>query len=315
MKESKIPGTSAIDLVKIPESLETVPQKYQDDSLMGFDQQIETLKAAAEAVKPETEEERRKRERQEKSKKIVSAVMDGTSALANLFFTTQYAPNSYNPQHSALTKTNDRIEALKAERKANEDRYNNFMLKLGDVQNAKAKTLREMQAQQEAQKLAREKDLRDAEVHAWQAALQPDKEREQKGKADKAVYEAGSSYLELGNKPKELELKNATEIARANSYNASAANSYASANEHNRKYQKEFYGTDRNGKVLLFSDEKAAIDFERMEGTYEPSKWGHDAINETTVKDSSSGKTTTSKTTYPTKKGPGYGDKSKGAGY
>lgn len=153
---------------------------------MGYDQQIAALQEAANRVKPETEEERKKRERREKSAKIVSAVSDGLQALSNLFFTTRGAPNMYDHKEaSQLTPLQEKLEKLKAERQANADKYLQYSLKIGDAQNERAKTLREMEAQQERAKLAREKAQREQEEHGWLAALQPDKQREQAGKATK----------------------------------------------------------------------------------------------------------------------------------
>lgn len=108
----------------------TPEQEEEQDAVMGYDKQIAALKAAAAAVNQETPEQKKKRERMEKSKKVIAATVDGLSALSNLFFTTQYAPNAYNPQSSQLGKVNERIEALKAERQADADRYNNYMLRL-----------------------------------------------------------------------------------------------------------------------------------------------------------------------------------------
>ena len=193
-----------------------------DDELVGYDKQIATLEAAAAQLAPETEEQRKKRERQERSKKIIAAMTDGAMALSNLYFTTQYAPNSYQPQHSQLGKVNEHIEAMKAERRADGDRYNNYILRLGDLQNAKARTLREMQAQHEAQKLAREKAAREAEAHGWQAALQPDKQREQAGKANKAEQEALSAQYAAEYAPARQEAELATERERAGAQQASA---------------------------------------------------------------------------------------------
>lgn len=125
---------------------------------MGYDQQIAALQEAANRVKPETEEERKKRERREKSAKIVSAVSDGLQALSNLFFTTRGAPNMYDHKEaSQLTPLQEKLEKLKAERQANADKYLQYSLKIGDAQNERAKTLREMEAEQEKQKLARER--------------------------------------------------------------------------------------------------------------------------------------------------------------
>lgn len=47
--------------------------------------------------KPETAEERAKREKREKSEAAIAAVGDTISALSNLYFTSQYAPNAYDP--------------------------------------------------------------------------------------------------------------------------------------------------------------------------------------------------------------------------
>ena len=274
----------------------------EDEALIGYDQQIAALREAADAVDRETPEQRAKRERQEKSKKIIAATADGLSALSNLFFTSQYAPNAYNPQSSQLNKVNSRIEALKAERKADADRYNNLMLRLGDAQNARAKALRDIRAQHEAQKLARKKAEQEAEEHGWKALLQPDIQREQKGKADRAGQLAIAAEAEAQYAPQMQEAKLQTEKARAGAQRASAANSYASAGAHNRSNQKEFYGTARDGKEYSFATEKGAIDFEHRQGTYDPAKWGHDVVEQTTVtgrESSKQGKTTQKTKIYP----------------
>ncbi len=258
----------------------TTSPMSEQEAVMGYDEQIAALKAAAAAVNQETPEQKKKRERMEKSKKVIAATVDGLSALSNLFFTTQYAPNAYNPQSSHLGKVNERIEALKAERQADADRYNNYMLRLGDAQNAKAKTIRDMRAQHEAQKLAREKAERDAEAHSWQALLQPDKQREQKGKADKAEQDAIAAQYEAENKPQELQLKNATESARAGSYRASAANSMASARAHDRSEAKEYTAWDENGNPHSFRTKEAADRFAKQHGT-----WQEEDITSSTTTD------------------------------
>lgn len=200
------------------------------EELMGYDKQIEALKNAAAAVRQETPEEKKKRERREKSSKVIGAVSDGLSALANLFFTTQYAPSSYNHKNSQLGKVNESIEKAKADRQADTDRYNAFMLRLGDAQNAKARTLREMQAQQEAMKIARE---------MAQAKLDTEK-------AHKGSYEA-------------------TAVASL----ASAANSYASARAHDRNNPNEFSAWDEQGNEHKFRTKEAADQFAKQHGTWQ----------------------------------------------
>ncbi|MBD5236327.1 MAG: hypothetical protein HDS62_02115 [Bacteroidales bacterium] len=303
-------------------------EQERADAVAGTDRQIKTIQdwMQSEQNRPETEEQRKKRERREKSKKIIAAVSDGISALSNLFFTTRYAPNMYNHERgSQLNATNERMERLKAEREKKRDEYLNFSLKLGDLENNRARTLRELEAQQEARKMAREKAQRDTERHKWQEALQPDIQREQAGKANRAEQQAIAAQAEAQYAPQMQEAKLNTEKARAGAQQASAAasrasaaNSYASARSHDRSNRKEFYGTGKNGKEYSFATEKAAIDFEYRQGTYNPSKWGHDVIEETTVtgrETSARGKKSTKKKVYPQKKqsptaGGGGGKKS-----
>lgn len=245
------------------------------DAVMGYDQQIAALQEAANRVKPETEEERKKRERREKSAKIVSAVSDGLQALSNLFFTTRGAPNMYDHKEaSQLTPLQEKLEKLKAERQANADKYLQYSLKIGDAQNERAKTLREMEAEQEKQKLAREKAQREQEEHGWLAALQPDKLREQAGKATKAEQEAITAKAEADNAPDLYKAKVDTEKAHKGAYVASArasiaaeANSYASANEHNTNARGRFQWWDENGNMHYAKTEDEAITKARQHGT------------------------------------------------
>ena len=271
---------------------------------MGYDQQISALQEAANRVKPETEEERKKRERREKSAKIVSAVSDGLQALSNLFFTTRGAPNMYDHKEaSQLTPLQEKLEKLKAERQANADKYLQYSLKIGDAQNERAKTLREMEAQQERAKLAREKAQREQEEHGWLAALQPDKQREQAGKATKAEQEAVTAKAEADNAPDLYKAKVDTEKARGEAQRASAASSraaatdhYASARAHDRSNNNEFSAWDENGREYKFRTASAAEAFAKQHGTFEET----DVTSTSTTDSETNGKSTT---TYKKKSG------------
>lgn len=271
---------------------------------MGYDQQIAALQEAANRVKPETEEERKKRERREKSAKIVSAVSDGLQALSNLFFTTRGAPNMYDHKEaSQLTPLQEKLEKLKAERQANADKYLQYSLKIGDAQNERAKTLREMEAEQEKQKLAREKAQREQEEHGWLAALQPDKQREQAGKATKAEQEAVTAKAEADNAPDLYKAKVDTEKARGDAQRASAASSraaatdhYASARAHDRSNNDEFSAWDENGREHKFRTAAAAEAFAKQHGTFEET----DVTSTSTTDSETNGKSTT---TYKKKSG------------
>lgn len=246
-------------------------QQQRVDATAGTDRQIKTIQdwMDSEENRPETPEQRKKRERREKSKRIIAAVSDGISALSNLFFTTQYAPNMYNHEKGSMTTAvGKRLDQLKAERERKRDQYLNFSLKLGDLENQRAATLRELEAQQERQKLAREKAQREAEAHVWAAALQPDKQREQAGKANKAEQEAIAAQAEAEAAPEMQRAKLATERARKGSLDASAANSRASAAAHNRSNVSEFSAWDEHGKEHKFRTKEAADAYAKQHGTW-----------------------------------------------
>lgn len=274
------------------------------DAVMGYDQQIAALQEAANKTKPETEEERKKRERREKSKKIIAAVGDGLMALSNLYFTTRGAPNMYDHKTmSQQTSLQAQLDKLKAEREANADKYLQYSLKIGDLQNDRAKTLREMEAEQERRKLAREKAQREQEEHGWLAALQPDKQREQAGKASKAEQEAVTAKAEADNAPDLYKAKVDTEKARgeaqrasATASRASATDHYASARAHDRSNNNEFSAWDENGREHKFHSAAAAEAFARQHGTFEET----DVTSTSTTDSDTNGKSTT---TYKTKSG------------
>lgn len=256
-------------------------QQQRVDATAGTDRQIKTIQdwMDAEGNRPETEEERKKRERREKSKRIIAAVSDGISALSNLYFTSQYAPDMYNHEKGSMTNAVDaRLERLKAEREKNADKYLQFSLKLGDLENERAKTLRELEAQQERQKLAREKAQREAEAHGWEAVLQPDKRREQAGKANRAEQEAITAKAEAEAAPELQQAKIATEKARKGSLDASAANYRASAAAHGRSNVSEFSAWDEHGKERTFRTKEAAESFAKQHGT-----WKEEDVKETTT--------------------------------
>lgn len=248
-------------------------QQQRVDATAGTDRQIKTIQdwMDAEENRPETPEERKKRERREKSKRIIAAVSDGISALSNLFFTSQYAPNMYNHEKGSMTTAvGKRLDQLKAERERKRDQYLNFSLKLGDLQNQRAATLRELEAQQERQKLAREKAQRETEAHGWLAALQLDKQREQAGKANKAEQEAIAAQAEAEAAPEMQQAKLATERARKGSLDASAA-------AHGRSNVSEFSAWDENGREHKFRTKEAADAYAKQHGT-----WQEEDVSETT---------------------------------
>lgn len=263
------------------------------DAVMGYDQQIAALQEAANKTKPETEEERKKRERREKSKKIIAAVGDGLMALSNLYFTTRGAPNMYDHKTmSQQTPLQAQLDKFKAEREANADKYLQYSLKIGDLQNDRAKTLREMEAEQEIRKLAREKAQREQEEHGWLAALQPDKLREQAGKATKAEQEGITAKAEADNAPDLIELKKKEIKSRTNKNNRQGTISRVSGKGGNGA-TKRYPVFNADGEVVrrVYTREEAISETVRLGGKYP------ETVSTTVVSENEYGEKVNSKTT------------------
>ena len=222
----------------------------------------------------ETPEQQAKREKREKSQRLIAAIGDGLSSLAGLFATAHYAP--YVKQDSQFDKIDARQKELKAEREANRDKYLNYALKIGDLERERASTLRELEAQAEKMKMAREAAQRQAEKHQWEAEIQPERQRKATADANAAESNAKTKGTEAkyaegyykGRNQLQGEKIN-TEQARQGSYRASAANSYAAARAHDRSNVNEFTAYDEKGRPHSFRTKQAADTYAQQHGTYQ----------------------------------------------
>lgn len=85
---------------------------------------------------PPTREELEKERKKQKRERIFAAVGDGISALSNLYFTTQYAPNMYKPAETQSEKTKKRWDKLAAERNSNMTAYINGLMRARQADDA-----------------------------------------------------------------------------------------------------------------------------------------------------------------------------------
>ena len=113
---------------------------------------------------PEELEAERKRERR---KAIFNAIGDGVSSLANLYFTTKGAPNSYNPADNMTRKQLDRYEKMLDDRKKDQEQYFNQYLRLSQLDENANWRKQQTEYQKQRDQLA---DQRYKEQQAQQAA-------------------------------------------------------------------------------------------------------------------------------------------------
>lgn len=78
---------------------------------------------------PPTAEELEKEKKKQKRDQIFAAIGDGISALSNLFFTTQYAPNMYTGKNTMSERTKVRYDKLMKEREGKEKEYYEGLMK------------------------------------------------------------------------------------------------------------------------------------------------------------------------------------------
>jgi hypothetical protein len=175
---------------KVPENLKVKKAERKAQSQVTPDEGFYTklFKEENARIKPLTDKELEQQAKKQKREKIFAAIGDGISALSNLYFTTQYAPNV--EQKPMSDKVKERWDKLDAERKGNEKAWYEGYVNALRLDDAKAAQLRKEKADEKAY------DLR---VKEYQRKVDKDKmdadlwelERERKEHLiDKAEYEA-----------------------------------------------------------------------------------------------------------------------------
>ena len=222
---------------------------------------------------PSTKEELEKERKKERREKIFAAIGDGISALSNLYFTTKYAPNMYDPKKTQSAKTNERWEKLTKERNDNMNAYIKGLMRARQADDAYNDKEREWQRQigldkykQERDKAAdaraEAKEKRDAEMHDLNKQLKNNQITE-------AEYEAKKAEVEARYAPQLEQSKINRNQAAAGASNASASESKARARYYDNGGSSagRYYGEFQNKKYKTQADyEKAVLDAARDAG-------------------------------------------------
>ena len=223
--------------------------------------------------KPPTQEELEKERKKQRREQIFAAIGDGISALSNLFFTTQYAPNMYRPSETQSEKTRKRWDKLTAERNANMTAYINGLMRARQADDAYNDNERAWQRQLGLDKIKQERDKaadaraeakekRDAEMHDLNKQLR-------NNQITQAEYEAKKAEVEARYAPQLEESKIGRNRAAAGASNASASASRARARYYDNggssgnRYYGEFQGKTYKTQADY---EKAVLDAARDAG-------------------------------------------------
>jgi hypothetical protein len=278
-------------------AVDTEPQGSQKKSAMSYADMF----AAMEPYKQPTKEELEKERKKEKRERLFAAIGDGISALSNLFFTTQYAPNMYDPNKETNSeKVENYWTNLRKEREANRQRYVDGYIKAKQADDLHAIQQQNADVAAEWKKADTERKNAIAKAQGEVLAARAAKDQSAADLAAKKLeYLVAGWPEEQAKKQAEIDLLK----ARKKAADAQANNANASANEHNRrgtaswvsssggkggrsggksgvsKSGGEYIAYDKDGNVRHFKQKGAAEQFAREQGT-----WQTDYSNSTSTK-------------------------------
>lgn len=234
-----------------------------------FDESIRQIQAEIDRRASETEEQRKKRERMERSKKVIGAVSDGLRALSNLFFTAKGAPSMYDPNSSMIKLAEKKAKEAEAKREAGDKERLAMLERLGNMKLERDKFNMTADELKQRMQLANEKAQREQQLQKWLEELQPDKVREQKGKADKSEADAETAQTNAGYADEIAKAKLNNLNKQGKVYDSQVGKNNAQAAAAGRSNSKEFVAYDEDGNAHYFSTSSAAESFARQNGTWQ----------------------------------------------
>lgn len=232
--EKQVPGADATKLVGKPGE---VPQPAEQPQ-MSYVEMFKMLNPE----RPETTEEKAKREKREKGEAALAAVGDSISALSNLWFTSQYAPNAYDPSKGMSATTKDRWDKLRQEREATRRAYSDGYMRAMAMDEAKDREDRNWRHTIEREKIA---DERYEVKEARDKALADLNEQLKRHQITAAEYKAEQERIKAQFAEGTEQLKQENLRAGVQQKKAAAGASYASANASNARA--DYYSSGGKG--------------------------------------------------------------------
>lgn len=178
-----------------------------------------------------SDEELEKERKRTRRRKTIAAISDGISALANLYFTGQYAPNAYTGKNTQSKAVKDRWDELEADFKSRKKDYYTGLLKAMELDKAagrkdddaaQKKAKADRQAENDAKANARKQNESEALVRQRDAA---------------ASLSGAKQKTEEATRPGKVALNNAkaaTEKGKGAVQKSQVAKNYAQANKTQR---------------------------------------------------------------------------------
>lgn len=246
---------------------------------LSYGEMFQALTPYSMPTKEEVESERKK----EKRERLFASIGDAVSALSNLYFTTQYAPNMYDSKYSQYDAVDDRWTKLRKERDENRRRYVDGYLKAvqaDDLQRIRqqnadaAQTYKESEAERKREAQA-VKNAKDAAYTAWiqerakgQGAMDEAKIKYYETKID--CLNRGMDIKEAESVAKIAEMNSRTNMNNRRGTSAWVSPSGGSSGKKGVKQSGgEFIAYDADGTERRFKTKAAAEQHAREQGTWQ----------------------------------------------
>lgn len=285
------------------------PSTAPRQRLSNYAEMEDFLRKQMQDIKVETPEERAARERREKQKGFLARLADGLGSFHRAFSYARGVQPMDLPNMSA--KAQERFERAKAAREADRDKYVSYALKIGDLKNDEDRTMREIAARAEAQRLANLKNQREEEEHKWKQELQPYLKTEAEGKATVATQKGITATAEANHADAYYGARVTTEQAKQGRYVAGTRKDNALAAKIRQDSAGRFIAYSSDGVARAFRTEAEAEYYARQQGT-----WQADYVDETSTNTKTGGfggKQTTTTTKQVAKGGHSVKPKAKKA--
>ncbi|MCM1071930.1 MAG: hypothetical protein NC210_09680 [[Clostridium] fimetarium] len=189
------------------------PPSKEDDEFEGYDAEnygelIEQLKRRMEASRPLTKEEEEALRRRQRTQGIIAGISDAAQAVANLGFTSNYAPDMFDPKAGMSAKARERFDREKARHDADNDRYMNYALQLGKLRDRRDAAREKRQQQNVTLQLKLNEDARrqakaahdaamaDIDLQIGMGKLDYEQARAEKAKADAKLAKAYADHAD-----------------------------------------------------------------------------------------------------------------------
>lgn len=221
----------------------TTAPTAESDPYAFFDNYIKSKQ-----LTPEELEAERKRERR---KAIFNAIGDGVSSLANLYFTTKGALNSYNPADNMTRKQLERYERLKADRKADEDKWLNAQMRLAQLRDTANWRKQQTEYQKQRDQLADQRYKEQQEQQAAKLAAEAERwkqEFEEKKANNAAGREIQQAKIDADNKHR------AAALAETRRYHDIMADNRDEATASKLRGKQLGFSDGNNNKVAIYEN-------------------------------------------------------------